>query len=337
MRILVAGDFRYSLHQEAWCRALREIGHEVGEFRIWPYIKTVVDKAQQRFVFGPLLNRINRDLVTRAQEFRPEVIVCYRAVHVYPETVDELRARTGATLVCYTNDFVFGALGGKAYFRLFKKAIPCYNLHLVYGEHYLEPYREAGAKKAVVLRSHYLPWLHRRLDPSEFDGRQCDIGFFGHSESDRRLELMDALMRSVKAQYSLRGANWDKYGRGRAWEGMDRPFVPDEEYVKCLNGAKIALAFFSAANGDTYTRRCFEIPACGTFMLSCRTPTTLSLYTEGKEAVFFSSSDELVDKARFYLGHDAARRTIAEAGHRRCTTSGYDVHSRMREWLKLIQ
>jgi len=61
-----------------------------------------------------------------------------------------------------------------------------------------------------------------------------------------------------------------------------------------------------------------------------------SLYEEDKEAVFYRSSEELVDKVRFWLRHEDARRRVAEAGWRRCASSGYDIYSRMREWLKQL-
>jgi spore maturation protein CgeB len=52
--------------------------------------------------------------------------------------------------------------------------------------------------------------------------------------------------------------------------------------------------------------------------------------------VFFSSAEELVDKASFYLRHPDLRDEVARGGERRGLTSGYDIHSRMREWLALL-
>jgi spore maturation protein CgeB len=76
----------------------------------------------------------------------------------------------------------------------------------------------------------------------------------------------------------------------------------------------------------------FEIPAAGGFLLSERTPVMRTLYEEGEEAEFFSSTAELVEKCRYYLENEDLRRQIAQAGHQRCITSGYDVVSRMRQW-----
>ena len=68
-------------------------------------------------------------------------------------------------------------------------------------------------------------------------------------------------------------------------------------------------------------------------MLSERTPIMEEMFEEGKEAEYFSSSEEFLDKIGFYLCNGSARNRIAAAGHRRVVTSGHDVYSRMKQWL----
>ena len=198
-------------------------------------------------------------------------------------------------------------------------------------------YEYAGAKKVFLLRSHYLPWLHQRLPQKELVGWESDIACLGHCEPDARIEQMDKLMKSVDVKYRLNGSLWKKYGKGRFWESLDTHELQGYEYVKGINGSKITLTFLSTFNKDTYTRRNFEIPACGSLMLSWRTEDLLSLYEEAKEAEYFSSAEELVDKAKYYLSHERQRQRIAEAGYRKCMDSGYDIYSRMKEWINIVR
>jgi spore maturation protein CgeB len=76
-----------------------------------------------------------------------------------------------------------------------------------------------------------------------------------------------------------------------------------------------------------------EIPACGGFMMAERTDEHLSLFEEGKEAVFFTSNEELLEKCKYYLQHDEQRKTIAEAGRKRCEISGYSNKEAIKRML----
>lgn len=57
---------------------------------------------------------------------------------------------------------------------------------------------------------------------------------------------------------------------------------------------------------------------------------------EQLEAVYFSSREELVDKIRYYLAHDALREQIAAAGRARFERSGYTRVNRFREMLEIV-
>jgi spore maturation protein CgeB len=108
------------------------------------------------------------------------------------------------------------------------------------------------------------------------------------------------------------------------------------EYVKALLAAKVCLCFLSKVNKNEAAGRTFEIPAVGGFLLAERTEEQTSYFREGVEADFFSSAEELVRKARYYLDHDDERSAIARAGHCRCLKSPYTHRDRMREVLEAI-
>lgn len=337
MKILIAGYFSAFWHEGAWVKALQEMGHEVVEFPVKHYFpNNIFGRIQNRFLIGSCINKINEDLIRCVEETDPEVVLCYRALPIKAKTILTL-ASTDPTrvVVCYNNDNAFGALSSKSYWRLYKAAIPFYDLHLAYRDSDV-PHLGKDAN-TYVIHPHNMPWLHRVLPQNELVGWESDICFLGHFEPDRRKSELDILMKTIPAHYRLHGSFWQENSKNMAWQGMDTRELQGEDYVRALNATKIALVFFSTWNADTFTRRVFEIPACGTMMLSQRTETMQSLYVEDKEAVYFSSADELVDKARFYLAHDDARRRIAEAGRLRCISSGYDIYSRMREWLSVVE
>jgi spore maturation protein CgeB len=92
----------------------------------------------------------------------------------------------------------------------------------------------------------------------------------------------------------------------------------------------VCLGLLSKWIPETSTARTFEIPASGSFLLAERTPEHEQYFEEGREAEFFSTEAELVEKLRKYLSDSAARARIAAAGRLRCTRSGYSYEASMK-------
>jgi glycosyltransferase involved in cell wall biosynthesis len=133
------------------------------------------------------------------------------------------------------------------------------------------------------------------------------------------------------------GHYWSRAVLGDLYDHL-APIVPAEgdAYAKALCGAKICLCFLSKLNRDTYTRRCFEIPACGKVMLAERTEDLMRLFKEDEEACFFSSPEELVRKAQWLINNPDIRERIAQAGLRRVWADGHDVASRANYFLSVV-
>ena len=122
--------------------------------------------------------------------------------------------------------------------------------------------------------------------------------FAGHVEPDFRI---DCLARVVRAGLKCRIFGGDAEWKSALPEDVYRavraaPNVRGADYRRALCGSKIAACFFSKRNRDQYTHRSWEIPACGVFLLSERTAPMQEMYDEGKEAEFFGSPEEFLEK-----------------------------------------
>ena len=337
LRIVLTGQFVHPMYEPAWVQALGTLGHHVLPFPWTPFFGRfgkLFTRAEHRLLVGPDFARFNRALHDFVLQNRPEVLLLFRATHVWPSTVRSLRKKLPDLLVAtYNNDDAFSPGAGRLFWRFYRDTVPHAQVHMVYRHHNLEDLRRLGATNVHLVRSYFLPEKDHPVALTEEERRElgCDVIFAGHYEADGRLPYMERVAAS-DIDFRLFGTGWDPVTES----GPLRRFHPvrrlnGDAYAKGICASKIALCFLSTLNRDTYTRRCFEIPAMGTMLLAQRTPDLETLFLPGVEADFFSSPDELMDKIRYYLAHSEIRESVATAGLRKVHEAGHDILSRMRQ------
>jgi hypothetical protein len=352
VKILIVGDWHSDLHEQEVLRALTRLGHEVGEFKWHTYfsfpaeqangLSALAKRAQNKYLVGPALWRINQDFVQHATAFQPDMVFVYRGTHITAQALHALKvAMPQCLLVGYNNDDPFAPSQPWALWRHFKSAIPRYDLLLAYRHANVLAFQAAGAKRVELLRSWYVPDRNypTPLDEAEQARFGADVVFAGHYEPDTRLEFLEAI--------AERGFKLRIFGPTKYWAPVLREsrvlshmapikMVWGADYNRALCGAKVALCFLSKLNRDTYTRRCFEIPATRTLMLSEYSDDLASLYTEGVEADYFRNKAELMQKIAHYVENDTDRMRVAQAGYDKVRSAGHDVDSRMETLLGLV-
>jgi len=346
LRILIAGEGRSPIHEDAWQRGLEAAGCAVERFDWIPRFRSssgllsLYLRAQNHLLLGPTILALNADLVARVLASQPDVLLLYRPTHVLPSTLRLIREKTPATLVVsYNNDDPFSAKAPPHLWRHYLAGISLTDIVLAYREKNLAELRAAGARRVHLMRSYYLPDLHHpvELTASDRERYEADVTFAGHYEPDGRIDYLAAVAEAFP-RFRLFGPDWERAPDHPALRRLRPTFpLPHAEYVKAIQCAKIALVFFSGLNNDTYTRRVFEIPAIGTFMLSPRTTEMESMFRAGVEADYFASPEELVAKIRQYLSAHEERRKIAIAGTERVRSDGHDIDSRMRVLWSLLK
>jgi spore maturation protein CgeB len=353
MRVLVVGDWHSELHEEVAAQALRELGHEVREFRWAPYFSSangilgglinLFRKFQNKYIVGPLIVKINSIFVSSALGFRPDMIFVYRGTHITRKSLERVKKNLPkCVLVGYNNDDPFSPKRAPYLWNVFLKAVPVYDLMLAYRHANINEYKHNGAQRVELLRSWFVPKRNHPVQLSQNDERKflTDVVFVGHYENDQRLEYLEEIVeQGISLKIFGPGYDWDPILKKSTILNNMPPvqLVWGEDYNKALCGSKIALCFFSKLNRDTYTRRCFEIPATGTMMLSEFSKDLASLYEEEKEADYFRSKAEMINKIKKYLNNPSIRKGVAAAGLRRVTDEGHDVLSRMRQVVKLVE
>lgn len=202
------------------------------------------------------------------------------------------------------------------------KCIPLYDYIFTNKSYILNEMKKLGATNIRFVNNTYESTFHypRMLTKQEENVFGGDIGFLGHWEKERCESILYLAKNGLKVKIYGTG-KWNKF-KNVPNISIHPPLFSDE-YSKALTALKISLCFLRKLNGDQQTTRTMEIPACGGFMLAERTDEHLSLFEEGKEADYFSSNEELLEKCKYYLEDEEERKKIAKAGYLRCKDSGY--------------
>ncbi|HXB62632.1 MAG TPA: glycosyltransferase [Acidobacteriaceae bacterium] len=291
-----------------------------------------------KFGLGPIVARLNRDVLRLAREHRPDVMWGDKLLFLRPATLDALRAM-GIVTVNYSIDNPFGPRRDRGW-DLYLKCIPHYDLHVVQRDRNVIDYKAGGARDVLKIQTAYEPTLQFPPPAGWSDkDRDREVSFIG-TPYDERPEFLLRLKREFGCPVTVSGARWMWERRMQTAE-MQEIFKGDEIYLKEYREAiwrsKINLSFITHSNHDEFAHKSFEIAGCGAFLLAERSEGHLQRFVEGEEAVFFSSVEECAAQIRRYLPDEAARARIAAAGHRRAVASGYSNDGQVAKILQRVR
>jgi spore maturation protein CgeB len=157
---------------------------------------------------------------------------------------------------------------------------------------------EAYGSKYIAFQWGCYPRLYQ---PTK--SRPIDLVFVGQAYGERPAYI-DALRRAGLT-VTVRGLGWQ--------EGVAH------DVAALLMAAKMSVNFCKSSRGNVQQTkaRTFEIPASGTVALLEYAPRLEDYFEDGKEVLFWRTTDELVDKARWVMSHPAEATALAQAGKER--------------------
>ena len=356
MKILFLGPVHSGQTSLMRMRAVQRLGHEVrgvNTVEPWGRAKWLQRNLQRRIQRGAIIDSINAAVLDAARDFRPELIWAEKQEFLRADTLHRLR-KSGARLVHFTPDPYFSLDWKRT--RLMDDAIRVFDV-LIYCKSYeREDYLRVG-KPLVFMSLGYCDEVHRPLTAME--SYRSTVAFLGGWEPRREVLLRQIAQAGIGLK--IWGANWDFVHDGQ-WSPRrqivlrqlagNEPFrirrdpllasahqgdeLYADEYARALSGAGISLGFLRKVCPDQHTTRSFEIPACGSMLLADRSHEHRAMFEEGREAEFFDSASELMDKLKFYVSHPDVRRKVAAAGRERCTRSEYAYIHRLKHVLAQI-
>jgi len=312
MKILLVGRFLPERLDLSYQRAFRKLGCEVICFDIGDVNKFL------RVCWEAIVNKKIRHVL---DTFKPDLLLVMKGLYLWPRTIREIKAVKKNLIFCFNSDNPFNLSSPATSNKNILDSIPYYDCYFIWSRLLIEPLYKMEARCVEYLPFGFDPDLHYPVNLADNEARIYgnDVVFVGNWDEEREAWLKEL----GDFDLGLWGSSYWRYRcRNRIlrdrWRGK---VVIGEEMSKVLNVSKISLNILRKQNKLSHNMRTFEAPACGAFVLAERTQEAKDFFEEDKEAVYFSSPEELREKVCYYLKNEPERKRIAQAGYLRCIRS----------------
>ena len=339
MKILIVSDGIWDIYAESFFNGFKVLNYDIYKFYWKKYFEynSMSSRIQDKLIFGPIVFKINKDLIRECKTIKPDLVFIYRGTHIHKSTIEQLKLVSNCKVYGYNNDDPFSLKHSKYSWRYFVRSIPSYDHIFAYRTKNIEDFNKIKYHNVSILRSYYRREHNYNILNLDITKYKCDVIFIGHFEDDGRDDVIKLLIDN-NIDVTLYGSGWNKskhYNYLIKYLKRDIENLYNEQYNLALNSAKIALVFLSKLNNDTYTRRCFEIPATKTMMLSEYTDDLNSMFQKGVDAEYFKDKGEIMKKIKYYLEDNTKIENIGGNGFDRLMRDGHEVVDRCKQVIEV--
>lgn len=288
---------------------------------------TLISKSLAwRFNSGPLVQSFNREIemFLKASKNNWDLIWIDKGVFIYSKNLKKLKTRT-SQLVHYTPDTAFYA--NKS--RHFYAGINTYDLLVTTKSFEIDKYRERVSENKIHLISQgYNPYIH--YPKHRFEEKEFAITFIGLCEPYREFIINRILGNGFKV--FVGGIGWNRFMKEN---GKNHNLIYlgekiwDIDYTFAISRSNFGLGLLSKKFPECHTTRTFEIPACGTCLITERNEEIDGYFTDD-EAIKFSTTEELLEKLNFFSNNVPKLKVLTNKGRSRIEQDQRDYKSQLQ-------
>jgi hypothetical protein len=255
------------------------------------------------------LGRFSHEVLTTCVRFQPRWIITTGLAPIAHGTLEEI-GNLGIRRLNYLTDDPWNPAHHAPWFL---RSLPRYDVVFSPRRANLDDIREAGCPRVEFLPFGFDPrYFHREQLPTNApNAESADVIFAGGADSDR-IPYIAALVRTG-LRVDAFGDYWERYPDTKA---CARGHASPDVLRWATAHAHVALCLVRRANRDGHVMRSFEVPAIRACMLTEDTAEHREIFgPDGENVVYFCTVDQMVDRLRWLLAHDAERVRLADAAH----------------------
>lgn len=336
MKILIIGAYG-SFHREvAIEKGFRNLGMDVDSFQYGDILfnKSLISRVQFKIGIGPVFKKIENKLIDKILYFQPDILFFRRPLEFDNKSILRLKKVTNGIFVSYNNDDPFSGNYKSLRWRFLRKAIPLFDIHFSFRRKNIDEYLNYGAKHVYLWEPYYVPWLHFKEDIFHNNNR---LLFAMHAENDQRRNALIQLLKN-NLLIDIHCWNWTKiFGRKDLTNLKIQEPIWGSNYVSAVAQSMGTLCFFSKQNNDELTSRVFEIPASGGLLITEKTDRISELFSDMKDAVIFSTIEELVQKCNILYNNPLLVKELKANSYKKILEGEFSIIDRCKMAIEIFQ
>jgi len=324
---LVVGEFAAGALAGYYARALQMLGWRTVRYDMArSYTRGGVlthARPLRRLLRRPLWALMALEVRALARRYRPQLVLATKAPFLGPESVRMLK-RGGAPVAMVYPDSPYGAYTQRVDVL---EVLAAYDRVYVWGHHLVSRLRADGVAAAT-----YLPFA---FDPGDYDadgpvatpacGRAHAIALIGQRYDKREIWL--AALGGLDV--GVWGLGW---ARSKAMRTAGHCVHAEPAHgaaaAAIYRGTTLALNVLHADNLPAHNMRTFEIPPCGTAMLSEATPEIASFFEPDRACLVAADPASLRAQAERALADGPRIQAVAREGARAAAPHTYQARVR---------
>lgn len=337
MKLLLIGSDHEAALEQYFTKYLAQDG---VEHKLFPaqgifykyYNASVVNKVLFKLGLSSIYKKINRELLAVAEDYKPDVILAFKAMEIFPATWKQLKAK-GCWLVNYNPDNPLLFSGPGSGNKNVTDSIPLFDLHATYDRKIAQQLRE---KYRVATA-----WIPFGFDVPDELLHECEqeeevvkVCFLGNPDQ-ARADFLNQLS-AAGIGIDVYGNNWNRF---KLHENIiDKGPVYGPAFWRVLRKYRVQLNFMRPHNPDSHNMRTFEVAGVGGIGLFPATADHKTFFEDGKEIFLYHDMQECIAKARHILSLSSQQALEVRNNVRaRSLASHYSYKHRTEQLLNHIQ
>ncbi len=283
-----------------------------------------------RFKIGPLIRNINKEIEDsiKCKDEKYDLIWVDKGVFIMPHIIKKF-SEISKILVHFTPDPAFFYHQS----RLFNSSIKYFDACITTKSFELDAYNAMGSQSCHYVTQGFDKNIHRPL--VDFSNKKYEVCFIGHYEKERAKLIQLLLDNNIEV--ALAGIKWKRFVKKNKIKKLIYfgSHVAGDEYVRLISSSKLGLGLLSKWIPELHTTRTFEIPACGTCLLTEENKEINEFFTDN-ECIKYKNDADCLNKIKIILSNMNNLKDITDRGYKRVHIDRRDYESQIFDLFNVI-